>query len=100
MSESAQISALDSKSRIIDSHPKQMRCFFKDSKLDVVTSGGQRFVNNIRMPIINVYPLEDGILVKAEFNTDLISHEIGASILPLLKKAVPSNKSSIMGGTN
>ena len=53
-----------------------MRCYYEDCRLKVVTSGGSEFVNNVRHKISAVYPLEDGVLIKAIFNADLYSFEL------------------------
>ena len=58
---------------------KDMRCFYKDSRLTVITRGGLKYVNNLRLQIDEVFPLEDGLLIRALFNSDLISFELGAN---------------------
>ena len=52
-----------------------MRCIFKGNQIKVVSRGGLEYVNNTRLMIHDVFPLEDGILIKAEFNSDLIQFE-------------------------
>ena len=37
-----------------------MRCFYKDSRLTVVTRGGLKYVNNLRLQIDEVFPMEEG----------------------------------------
>ena len=54
-----------------------MRCYYDDCRLKVVTCGGSEFVNNVRHKISAIYPLEDGFLIKAIFNADLYSFELG-----------------------
>ena len=63
------------------SYPKEkdMRCFFKGRELTVVTRGGLKYVNNTRLEIQDVYPLEDGVLIKVLYNHDLVSFELGVS---------------------
>lgn len=56
-----------------------MRCFYQGSRLTVITRGGLKYVNNLRLQIDDVFPLEDGLLVRALFNSDLISFELGAN---------------------
>ena len=75
-----------------------MRCIFKGNQLTVVTRGGLKYVNNTRLNIEDVFPLEDGVLIKAEFNSDLIQFEQG--IFPTFSsKATMSNRSAL-GGMN
>ena len=52
--------------------PKDMRCFFKDTTLTVVTRGGLKYVNNLRLHIDEVFAMEDGLLIRVIFNSDLI----------------------------
>ena len=47
--------------------------------MTVVTRGGLKYVNNLRLKIDEVFPLEDGLLIRALFNSDLISFELGAN---------------------
>ena len=56
-----------------------MRCFYKGTQLTVVTRGGPKYVNNIRLEIDEVFPMEEGLLIRAIFNSDLISFELGAN---------------------
>ena len=63
-----------------ETRPKDMRCFFKDTHLTVVTRGGLKYVNNLRLKIDAVFALEDGLLIRAVFNSDLIQFELGANI--------------------
>ena len=41
----------------------------------MITRGGLKYVNNTRLNIEEVFAMEDGILIKAEFNSDLIQFE-------------------------
>lgn len=61
------------------SRPKDMRCFYKDTHLTVVTRGGLNYINNLRLEIDAVFPMEDGLLIRVVFNSDLIQFELGAS---------------------
>ena len=45
--------------------------------MTVVTRGGLKYVNNTRLNIEDVFPMEDGVLIKAEFNSDIIQFEQG-----------------------
>lgn len=58
---------------------KDMRCFYKNNQLTVVTRGGLKYVNNLRLEIEEVFPMEEGLLIRAIFNSDLISFELGAN---------------------
>ena len=51
---------------------KDMRCFYKDSHLTVVTRGGLKYANNLRLDIDEVFPMEDGLLIRVIFNSELI----------------------------
>ena len=69
-----------------------MRCFYKDSRLTVVTRGGLKYVNNLRLHIDEVFPMEDGLLIRAIFNSDLISFELGANPPIFQKNNSKTNK--------
>lgn len=69
---------------------KDMRCFYSGSRITVVTRGGLKYVNNLRLEIDEVFALEDGLLIRAIFNSDLISFELGANPPVFLKKQPPS----------
>jgi hypothetical protein len=56
---------------------KTMRCFYEDSCLRVIAKGGSEFVSNFRHKIVEIFPLEDGLLIKAVFNADLYAFELG-----------------------
>lgn len=71
---------------------KDMRCFYEKSHLTIVTRGGLKYVNNLRMEIDRVFPMEDGLLIRAIFNSDLISFELGAN--PPIFQKTPNNSSS------
>ena len=45
----------------------------------MVTRGGLEYVNNLRLEIDEVFPMEEGLLIRAIFNSDLISFELGAN---------------------
>jgi len=47
-----------------------MRCHYEASRLKVVSRGGLEFVNNTRLRIDEILPLEDGVIIKAFFNMD------------------------------
>ena len=66
-----------------------MRCFYSNTRLTVVTRGGLKYVNNLRMEIDDVFPMEDGLLIRAVFNSDLISFELGANP-PVFQKSSKS----------
>ena len=53
---------------------KDMRVTFENSSITVTTVGGQEFMQNISLPIEEVLPLEDGILVKCKFKQSHHSH--------------------------
>ena len=52
-------------------------------------------MNNTRLMIHDVFPLEDGILIKAEFNSDLIQFEQG--IFPTFTSRGASCRSGFAG---
>jgi hypothetical protein len=54
-----------------------MRCFFEESRLRIVTKGGSELVNNVRHRVLDVFPLDDGLIIKAAFNADLYTFELG-----------------------
>ena len=74
-----------------------MRCFYKDSHLTVVTRGGLKYVNNLRLEIDEVFPMEDGLLIRAVFNSDLISFELGANPPIFQKKSSSGNVTKTPG---
>ena len=74
-----------------------MRCFYKDSHLTVVTRGGLKYVNNLRLKIDEVFPMEDGLLIRALFNSDLISFELGANPPIFQKKNQTGNQMKNQG---
>lgn len=76
-----------------------MRCFYKDSHLTVVTRGGLKYVNNLRLEIDKVFPMEDGLLIRAIFNSDLISFELGANP-PIFHKKHQSGRNNVGGLTS
>ena len=49
-----------------------MRCIYKESKMKIVTEGGNEFVVPLQQRISKVYPLEDGILIQCYFEPDLL----------------------------
>jgi len=76
---------------------KDMRCFYKESHLTIVTRGGLKYVNNLRLEIDEVFPMEDGLLIRAIFNSDLISFELGANP-PIFQKTPNNNAASSQRG--
>lgn len=58
---------------------KPMRCFYKDTELKVVTQGGMEFVNNPKQKIERVFPLQDGLIIQAEFRPDMYYYEPSGS---------------------
>ena len=59
-----------------------------------MTRGGLEYVNNLRLEIDEVFPMEEGLLIRAIFNSDLISFELGANP-PIFQK-----KSQARGGSS
>jgi len=79
---------------------KTMRCFYEDCRLKVIAKGGSEFASNVRHKILAVYPLDDGILIKAVFNADLYAFELGGGVTHqgaggrnLSKPSISSNSS-------
>lgn len=48
-----------------------MTATFEHNCLTVTTKGGQEFLVNTRLPLLAVYPLEDGLILKCKFKSDL-----------------------------
>ena len=59
---------------------KDMRVSFEGSRLTIVTKGGQEFIQNTKLPILAVYPLEDGLIVKCQFNHDLEHYDLQGQV--------------------
>ena len=78
---------------------KDMRCFFQGSHLTVITRGGLKYVNNLRLQIDEVFPMEDGLLIRALFNSDLISFELGANPPIFQKKSQTVNQGQGLSST-
>ena len=62
--------------------------------MTVVTRGGLKYVNNLRLKIDEVFPLEDGLLIRALFNSDLISFELGVNP-PIFQKKTQTAKQGL-----
>lgn len=50
-----------------------MRCIWDKTNVRVITNGGQEFVIPMQQDVLDVYAIEDGIILKTEYNEDQAS---------------------------
>jgi hypothetical protein len=49
-----------------------MRCIYRGKHIKVVTPGGQEYVIPIEQQVIEVYAIENGLIIKTLYNPDEI----------------------------
>jgi hypothetical protein len=49
---------------------KDQRCYFKDSSLRVYSRGGSEFIVPMIFNVEQVYPIENGLIVKVRYDRD------------------------------
>jgi hypothetical protein len=53
------------------------RCEIIEKTVKVVTRGGQEFIIPVHIDVLSLFPLQDGVLIKAEYNKDVLNFEMG-----------------------
>ena len=48
------------------------RCQILDKTVKFVTRGGQEYIVPVHLPVLAIFPLGEGVLIKAEYNQDLL----------------------------
>ena len=51
-------------------HSLDMRCIYSGKHVKVITPGGQEFVIPMEQDVVDVYAIENGIILKARYNED------------------------------
>lgn len=49
---------------------RDMTATFEHNCLTITTKGGQEFLVNTRLPLLAVYPLQDGLIMKCKFKSE------------------------------
>ena len=55
---------------VLSTCPRDMTAILDHNCIIITTRGGQEFLINTRLPLIAVYPLDDGIIIKCKFKSE------------------------------
>ena len=57
----------------------QMKCYFKDTMIKVLTPGGQEFIVPFNQEVINIFAIHDGIIIKAKHSLDSVHYVLAGN---------------------